>query len=415
MVCAILLVTFLSGFYPALVLSGFRSATVLKSGLGTDNQRGVFFRRGLVVLQFVIAQALIIGTLIVACQMNYFRNADMGFNKQAVIYAGLPGDSLSRTKFDLLKNELHKMPGVENVSLSTFTPAENGGWFTDLRVTTNHTNNPDIIVNMKPADTSYFSLYNLPLVAGRIYFPSDTMREFVVNETIVRRLGIRDPQRAINMPININGATLPIVGVVKDFHVNSLRDPVDAVVLTSMKDAYGLVNVKINLKEAKTVIPAMEHLWNKSFPDYVFEYGFLDRTIADYYKQENQISQLYKIFSGIAIFISCLGLYGLISFMAIRRKKEIGIRKVLGAPVSHVVIMLSKEFTILIILAFAIASPIAWYFMHQWLQQYTYRILIGIWFFAATILGSLVIAWLTVGYTAIKAAVANPAKSLRTE
>jgi ABC-type antimicrobial peptide transport system permease subunit len=205
------------------------------------------------------------------------------------------------------------------------------------------------------------------------------------------------------------------VGVVKDFHVNSLRDPIDPVVLTTMKDEYGMVNVRINFKEAKAVIPAMENLWNKNFPDYVFEYGFLDRTIADYYKQENQISQLYKIFSGIAIFISCLGLYGLISFMAIRRKKEIGIRKVLGAPISDVVMMLSKEFTILIILAFAIASPIAWYFMHQWLQQYTYRILIGIWFFAATILGSLVIAWLTVGYTAIKAAVANPVKSLRTE
>jgi ABC-type antimicrobial peptide transport system permease subunit len=175
------------------------------------------------------------------------------------------------------------------------------------------------------------------------------------------------------------------------------------------------VNVKINLKQAKAVIPAMEDLWNKSFPDYVFEYGFLDQSIADYYKQENQLSGLYKIFAGIAIFISCLGLYGLISFMAIRRKKEIGIRKVLGAPVSRVVIMLSKEFTILIVLAFLIASPIAWYFMNHWLLQYTYRIMIGVWFFAATILGSLLIAWLTVGYTAIRAAVANPVKSLRTE
>jgi ABC-type antimicrobial peptide transport system permease subunit len=411
----LLLVTFLSGFYPALVLSGYKSAKVLKGSSNIDDKRGVFFRRGLVIFQFVIAQALIIGTLVVASQMDYFRNAEMGFNKKAVIYAGLPGDSLSRTKIDLLKNELYKVPGVENVSLSTFTPADDGGWYTDLKVTSNHTNNPDVIVNMKPADTSYFSLYSLPLVAGRIYFPSDTMREFVVNETIVRKLGIQNSQNAIGKLINVNGSTLPIAGVVKDFHTNSLRDPIGPVVLTSMKDAYGLVNIKIDLNKAKTVIASMGGLWNKNFPDYVFEYNFLDQTIANYYKQENQLSLLYKIFSGIAIFISCLGLYGLISFMAIRRRKEIGIRKVLGAPVSNVVIMLSKEFTFLIIIAFLIATPIAWYFMHQWLQQYTYRIMLGIWFFAATIFGSLLIAWLTVGYTAIKAATANPVKSLRTE
>ncbi|HEY1871552.1 MAG TPA: FtsX-like permease family protein, partial [Chitinophagaceae bacterium] len=415
LILILLLVTFLSGFYPALVLSGYKSAKVLKGSSNIDDRKGAFFRRGLVVFQFVIAQALIIGTLVVASQMDYFRNADMGFNKKAIIYAGLPGDSLSRTKFDMLKNELYKVHGIENVSLSSFTPSGDGGWFTDLKITTNHTNNPDLIVNMKPADTSFFSVYNLPLVAGRLYFPSDTMREFVVNETIVRKLGIQNPQQAIGKLINVNGSTLPIAGVVKDFHVNSLRDPIGPVVLTSMKDAYGLVNLKIDINKARAIIAAVNDLWNKNFPDYVFEYNFLDQSIADYYKQENQLSQLYKIFSGIAIFISCLGLYGLISFMAIRRKKEIGIRKVLGAPVSNVVIMLSKEFTFLIIIAFLIATPIAWYFMHQWLQQYTYRIMIGIWFFAATIFGSLLIAWLTVGYTAIKAATANPVKSLRTE
>jgi putative ABC transport system permease protein len=185
--------------------------------------------------------------------------------------------------------------------------------------------------------------------------------------------------------------------------------------MTTIKDAYGLANIKLNLSKAKTVITAMENIWNKNFPDSVFVYNCLDQSIADYYKQENQLSQLYKIFSGIAIFISCLGLYGLISFMAVQRKKEIGIRKVLGAPVRDIVIMLSREFTILISIAFLIASPIAWYFMHQWLQQYTYRIMIGLWFFAATILCSLGIAWLTVGYTAIKAAMANPVKSLGTE
>jgi ABC-type antimicrobial peptide transport system permease subunit len=169
------------------------------------------------------------------------------------------------------------------------------------------------------------------------------------------------------------------------------------------------------MTKAKPAIAAMEEIWNKTFPDFLFEYRFLDQSIADYYRQENQLSQLYKLFAVLAIFISCLGLYGLISFMAVQRKREIGIRKVLGAPVHGIVIMLSKEFTVLIAMAFLIASPLVWYFMNQWLQQYAYRITIGVWIFAATIFGSLCIAWLTVGYTAITSARANPVKSLRTE
>ena len=412
---ALLLVTFLSGLYPALVLSGFKSVNVLKSTV-TPAAKGISLRRGLVVFQFVIAQVLIIGTLVVASQMDYFRSADMGFNKEAIINAGFPGDSLSRTKVDLLRNDLIKMNGVQRVSFSVFAPSAGGGWYTDLRKETNHsTTSPDMVVSMKPADTGYFSLYTLKLVAGRVYFPSDTIREFVVNETIVKNLGYKDPEKAIGKLINVNGKLCPIVGVVKDFHTNSLRDVIGPVVLTTMKQQYGLANIQIDIHKAKSVIAAIQNTWNKYYPDYLFEYSFIDQTVADYYKQENQLSVLYKIFSVIAIFISCLGLYGLISFMAVQRKKEIGIRKVLGAPVRDIVIMLSKEFTILISIAFLIASPIAWYFMNQWLHQYAYQISLGAWFFIITIVCSLVIAWLTVGYTAIKAALANPVKSLRTE
>jgi ABC-type antimicrobial peptide transport system permease subunit len=414
MIAIVLLVIFLSGFYPAIILSEFKSADVLKSALLSGNQKGISLRRGLVVFQFVIAQMLIIGTLVIVTQMNYFRQADLGFTKKAIICAGMPGDSLSQTKFNLLKDELKKLPGIEGISISTFPPS-GGGWYTDLRTTSNNNVSPDMIVSMRPADTAFFSLYNLKLVAGRIYFPSDTMREFVVNETVVKNLGIKNVQAAIGTKINVDGKICPIVGVVKDFHVNSLRDAINPVVLTTIKDAYGLTNIKINLNQAQSVIASMQDIWNSNFPDYVFEYHFLDQSIEDYYKQENQLSQLYKIFSGIAIFISCLGLYGLVAFMAVQRKKEIGIRKVLGAPVRDIVVMLSKEFTLLILVAFIIASPVAWYYMHQWLQQYTFRITIGIWFFAGTILCSLIIAWLTVGYTAIRAALANPVKSLRTE
>lgn len=406
--------TFLSGFYPALVLSGFKSIYVLKSSI-TVQYKGISLRRALVVFQFVIAQALIIGTLIVGSQMNYFRNADMGFNKNAVINTWVPGDSLSRTKIDFLKNELTKINGVQQVSFSIFTPAAGGDWATDLVTEKNNKENPGMVVQMKPADTAFFRVYDLKLVAGRIYFPSDTIREFVVNETAVRNMGIQDPDKAIGKMIKVAGIQAPIVGVVKDYHTFSLRDAIGPTVMTTIKNQYRVANIRVDITKAKAITATMQNIWNKYFPDYVFEYDFLDQSIANYYRQENQLAALYKIFSGVAIFISCLGLYGLISFMAVQRRKEIGIRKVLGAPVRDIVVMLSKEFTILIAIAFLIAAPIAWYFMQQWLQQYTYRITMGSWFFIATIFCSLLIAWLTVGYTAIKAALANPVKSLRTE
>jgi putative ABC transport system permease protein len=411
----LLVVTLLSGFYPALVLSGFTPVTVLKGAPGAGRQKGISFRRGLVVFQFVIAQALIIATLVVASQMEYFRTADMGFTKEAIINADFPNDSLGLTKMDALRHDLLQVPGIEKVSLSMGTPATGGGFFTDLQTAANHTKDRDMVVQVKAADTGFFRLYHLPLVAGRLYYPSDTAREYVVNETVVRNLRIPHARDVIGQRINVSGVIGPIVGVVKDFHVNSLRDPINPLVMTTMKRAYGMVNISIDLREARPVLAAMGNTWNRYFPDYAFQYSFLDQDIAAFYEQENQLSTLYKLFAGIAIFISCLGLFGLISFMAVQRNKEIGIRKVLGAPVRDILLLLSKEFTILIAIAFLIAAPVAWYCMHQWLQQYTYRIPIGLWFFVATIAGSLVIAWLTVGYTAIKAALANPVESLRSE
>lgn len=415
MLAAFICVTFLSGFYPALVLSGFKSVNVLKSAVAISSNKGISLRRGLVVFQFVIAQSLIIGTLIVASQMNYFRNADVGFNKHAIINARFPRDSISKTKMDFIKNEIGKIDGVQQVSFSVFAPAGGGNWATDLRTVENsNMQNPEMIVQMKPADTTFFNLYDLKLVAGRKYFASDTVREFVVNETVARNLGLT-PDKAVGKMVYVAGILAPIVGVVKDFHTFSLRDAISPTVLTTMKPQYGVANIKIDMQKAKTVIGDLKKMWNKYYPDYVFEYDFIDKTLEHYYKQENELAVLYKVFSGIAIVISCLGLYGLISFMAIQRRKEIGIRKVLGAPVRDIVVMLSKEFTLLIVIAFLIASPIAWFYMHQWLEQYAYRININFWFFIATIFCSLIIAWLTVGYTAIKAALANPVKSLRTE
>jgi len=404
----------LSGFYPALVLSGFRSSVVLKGSAGVDRQKGLSFRRGLVVFQFVIAQALVIATMVVASQMDYFRNADMGFRKDAVINAEFVNDSLGYTRMDALKADLLKIAGIEKVSFSSGTPT-GGGNYSDLFSAENRTRDANMIVNIMPVDPGYFGLYELPLVAGRVYYPSDTIREYVVNQTVVRRLGIQKDEAAIGKMIRINGRTCPIVGVVKDFHVNSLRDPIGPVAMTTAKRWYGIVNVKIDIRQTRSIAARMSALWNNYFPEFTFEYSFLDQTVADFYRQENQLSTLYKIFSAIAIFISCLGLYGLVSFMAVQRRKEIGIRKVLGASVQSIVVIMSGEFTLLVGIAFLIAAPVAWYFMRQWLEQYTYRIALGAGFFLVTIIASASIAWLTVGYTAIRSALVNPVNSLRTE
>jgi putative ABC transport system permease protein len=413
-VIGLVAVIFLSGFYPAFLLSGFDAVGVLKSTLTFQQGGGISLRRVLVVLQFAIAQALIIGTLVVASQMNYFTHADMGFSKDAIINAQFPRDSAGLASQDFLRNELLKTPGIENVSLSMAVPVT-GGFETDLRTPENKGKEPNMAVRMKVTDTGYFSLYQIQFLAGRSYHPSDTPAEFVVSQRVARQLGYRDPWQAIGKRINILGGTLPIVGVVKDFHTASFRDSIEPVVLTCFKREFGVASIKLNMAKAQSVIAAMKKIWNSNYPDLTFEYAFMDQTIANFYSQENQLSQLYKVFAAIAIFISCLGLYGLISFMAVQRRKEIGIRKVLGAPIKAILVLLSKEFTLLISIAFLISAPLAWYFMHQWLQQYPYRIGLGVWFFIATMAGSVLIAWITVGYTAIHAARANPVESLRSE
>ncbi|WP_213087015.1 ABC transporter permease [Chitinophaga agrisoli] len=410
-------VTLLAGSYPALVLSGFNPVNALKSRMAATAGKGVSVRRGLVVLQFVIAQVLIIATLVVSSQLNYFNNADMGFNKEAVVSAGFPRDSLSQAKLNMFRSLLLQQPGIQAVSFSAFAPVGEGSWATDLKLSTNHTSKADLIVHMKPADTGYFDMYKLQLLAGRIYSPSDTVKEYIVNERLLKVLNLGTPDEAIGKNITVNGDayTYPIVGVVKDFHMSSLRDPLSAIVMTTLKRTYRTANIKITPGKTREALASMAAAWNKVFPDYVFEYRFIDQTVADYYKQENQLARLFRIFAGLAIFISCLGLYGLVSFMAARRKKEIGIRKVLGAPVSSILLLLSREFTVLIAVAFLLAAPLAWYFMQDWLEQYTFRISLGIGFFITTLLFCIGIAWLTVGHATIKVAVANPVKSLRTE
>jgi len=412
----IIIVTVLSGLYPAIVLSGFNPITVLKSKLTSKTAGGLSMRRVLVVFQFTIAQTLILGTLIVVSQMNFFQNASMGFDKDAIVTVPLPNDSARLFKADALKIQLLQQAGIKNVSLSTFTPIDKAGWdggFTFDNAVKKSDFNPEF----KWADADYFKTYNIQFIAGMPYKQSDTVSGFVVNELMVKKLGFKNSRDIIGKKITIFDGTIgaPVVGVVKDFNGKSLEKEMKPIVLGSWKVVFRLINIKIQPHHPQQTLAAIERLWNNTYPDFTYEYQFLDDKIASFYKQESRLSQLYQIVAGIAIFISCLGLYGFVSFMAVQRTREVGIRKVLGASVPNIIYLLSREFTVLIGVAFLIASPLAYYFMHQWLQKFAYRINIGVGIFLLTILIAEIIAWLTVGYQAIKAAVANPVKSLRTD
>jgi putative ABC transport system permease protein len=341
----------------------------------------------------------------------------MGFDKDAIINVPFRIDTSLMRKLDYLKNQLLSVNGVQTVSLSSNTPVENGNdkW-SALRF--NHAvKETDFKAITKFADDNYMATYKLPLIAGRNLRPSDLTREFLVNESLVKSLGLKKPEDILNKDISIwNGQiTCTVVGVLKDFNDRSFRQNVAPLLITTDKAMYNQLAIKLTTANISSTLPAVKKIFDQTYPDFVYEYKFLDEKIAGFYKQENQLAQLYKMFAAIAIFLSCLGLYGLASFMAVQRVKEVGIRKVLGATAGNIVYLFSKEFIILISIAFAIATPVAWYYMHQWLQGYVYRINISWWLFIAAGLAAIIIALATISFQAIKAALANPVKSLRAD
>jgi putative ABC transport system permease protein len=410
-------VTALAGFYPSLVLSRFSPITALKNKFSPRNSSGVSLRKGLVIFQFIIAQALIIGTLVIVKQMNFFTSRPLGFVKDAIVNVPFPGDSLAMTKLDYLRKQLSALKGVQSVSFGSNTPIEddNDNWTT---FTFNHAvKETDFYAIIKWSDNQYLPTYQLPLVAGRNLEASDTAREFLVDELLLKNLGITNPQDAINKDISLWGGAIkgPIVGVLKEFNSRSFRRDLAPVLITSMKRAYSSAAIKLSTLDMALTMKSIEKIWGALYPDYVFEYQFLDSKIQSFYTQERQLSNLYQIFAIISIFLSCLGLYGLASFMAVQRIKEVGIRKVLGASAANIVYLFSREFIWLVGIAFLIASPLAWYFMNKWLQDYPYRINISGWIFLLGGASSVAIALITVSFQAVKAALANPVKNLRTE
>jgi putative ABC transport system permease protein len=407
-------VIILSGFYPALVLSGFKPVLALKSKINNASIGKISLRRGLVVLQFALSQLLIIGTIVAISQMNFIRDADLGLKKDAVLMLRHNADSASISRLPAFKEELLRLKGVEAVSFSSDAPTSDANWSVNFAF--DGKNDQDFELYIKAADEDYFKTYGIEMIAGKPFMKSDTITEMVVNETLLRKLGVKEPDKAIGKTIRVGSLTpVPISGVVKDFNTNSLKENVKPLALFSRNTFYSLVGVKLTGENFNALVSTIQSTWDKFYPEYVNTPTFLDESIAQFYRQEDNLSRLYKVFSLLAIIISCLGLYGLISFMVLQKTKEVGVRKVLGASTSSIVYLFSKEFIVLILLAFVIASPLAWIFMNKWLDNFVFRINLGPGIFLFAILLTIVIAWITVGYKAIKAAMMNPVTSLRAE
>ena len=413
----IVVVTLLAGFYPALVLSAFRPITALRAKLMARSTRGLTLRRGLVVFQFVIAQALIIGTFLVVRQLDFFLHAPMGFDGTTVVTVPFPRDSVSKSKLSYVRNQLMAIKDVRAVSYNSNAPADDDIWWTDFKFDHAAKDAPFNVIHMS-IDAGYLSTYSMQLVAGRNITATDSIKEFIVNQEFVKKSGFANPQDVLNKQIELGGEIGPIVGVVRNFFLTTLKDTGStrgAVIMRNNPRGRGSAGIKMGGYDMPGTIQAIRQVWSEVYPDYVFEYQFLDDRVASFYKEETKLSLFYKIFSSIAIFLSCLGLYGLASFMAAQRLKEVGIRKVLGATVGQIVYLFSKEFVWLVGIAFLIATPVAWYFVDEWLQDYAFRLPISGWVFVVGGLAALLIALGTVSFQALRAARVNPVKNLRSE
>jgi putative ABC transport system permease protein len=402
----------LAGFYPSLVLSSFRPVSVLKGHFATGTQ-GVFLRKGLVVFQFTISIVLIVSTIVVYTQLNYMRNQDLGFSKEqeVVIFT-----NFDRNK-DVFKQSLASIPGVLSTTFSSNVPG-NGFVSAYSEVENKAGDMQKANIDLCFADFDFISQYKLKIIAGRAFssaFSTDSGNAMIINESAVKMLGYHSPEEAIGKKFEQWRRKGQIIGVVKDFHYLSLQQNIQPLTMRFESWALGTISIKVSTNNLSSTLKAIEAKWTQTIPNRPFEYTFLDEDFNRLYVTEVKFGQLFLNFSVLAIFISCLGLLGLAAYSTIQRTKEIGVRKVLGASVTSIVNLLSIDFVRLVFIAFLIASPIAWFAMNTWLHDFAYRTHITWWVFALAGFASLFIVMLTISFQAIKAAVQNPIKSLRTE
>lgn len=406
-----------AGSYPALFLSSFSPITVLKENINTGS-KGAALRKGLVIFQFSLSVILIISTIVVFSQLNYMKNMKLGINKENVLYIRAKGDM--QKSYYAFKNEMQKNPNILNVAVSNTKPTSmymNGGGFE----WEGKDPNEDVLVTFMSCDEDYAGVFNLKVLEGRFFnpeTPSDTADGCVINETFAKLIG-HGP--VVGKILTLGDYKIRILGVLKDFHFNTVKEKIGPLLIIPAVNSPGYINAKnfIFLKIKGEDITNTVNFINKTYssfePVHPFQYAFMDEDYDNLFKSEERTGTLFNYFAVLAIFISCLGLFGLASFMAEQKRKEIGIRKVLGANAFQTTLMLSKSFIYLVIIANIIAWPAAYYFMSNWLEDYPNRISISPWIFLASGIIALLIAFFTVSYQAIKASLMNPVKSLKYE
>jgi putative ABC transport system permease protein len=399
----------IAGLYPAFVQSAFQPITALKSGLVHSGEQS-YLRKGLVVVQFAITQLLLITTIVAGSQMDFFMNQNIGFDKEAVVTFS------TGNKKEVLYQQLKNITGIQEISYASAGPAYN---FNYTPFSAPESGMPETdVTELKEIDENYMSMFKMELLAGEpVTKPNDqdTIRQVVVNETLIKRMGVPDPENAIGRRVFIGGTPNIIKGVVRDFQSESKHKKVRALIMFYNANSFWQASVKLHPEHMRETLAAIESVWRELNPEWLFSYEFLDDHIAKLYIQEENTYNAFRIFSVIAIVIGCLGLYGFVSSMAVQRTKEIGIRKVLGASIPGIIALFFNQFIWLIVIGFVIAVPIGWYVVDKWLQEFAYHISIGPEIFLLVFVTTFLIAGLTVGYQSIKAAVANPVKSLRSE
>lgn len=408
------LVTLLAGLYPSMTLASYKPVEALKSRVSHRSIGGVSLRKSLVVFQFVIAQVLIIGAMITINQLDYIGSRDLGFSKDLIYSFGFNADSTTIARQAALKQNLLQIPTVDVVSFNSDPPLSGNTWSSNFRFDT-RPEDEKFHTNMKLADSDYQKAYDIKLAAGRWLAPSDTMREVIINETMLRKLGLTDADEAIGKTIGMGRSKFPIVGVAKDFHTHSLRQEHQPLVMSTRREYYWEAALKIRPSDLKATTTSIQAAFDKVLPEQVFVGEFFDENLAQFYEDDARLSATCKGFGLLAILISCLGLFGLATHAATQRIKEIGVRKVLGASVGSIIGLLSKDFLKLVMIALFLAAPLAYYFMNSWLDNFAYRIDISWSIFVLAGLLAMLIAFLTVGFQSVKAALVNPVESLKNE